>query len=103
MPSHNVLNEGQRSLVFEARFIFVGPNLMAFRLAQRGNLLFRKYRWDLGRRARGDYTCQGSQSYELDDHGVPTCSTPILPQICRAGVACYRLRSGIDQVLKRNS
>ena len=60
MPSHNVLNEGQRLLVFEARFVSVGLNLMAFGPAQSGNPFLRENWRDLGRSARGKDTHQGS-------------------------------------------
>ena len=40
MPSHNVLNEGQRPLVFEARFVSVGPDFMAFGLPFEGLIYF---------------------------------------------------------------
>ncbi len=60
MPVHKVPNKGQGPFVFEARFVSVGLNLVAFDLAQSGNPFLRESRRDLGRSARGNDTHQGS-------------------------------------------
>ena len=68
MPFHNVPNKGQRPFVFEARFVSVGLNLVAFGLAQSGNPFLRESRRYLCRSARGNDTRKDSYSYVLD-HG----------------------------------